>query len=50
LSDAGGWGGVYTGLVTRRMPPGFPLSAAPLRLTDNMVLLVDPNSLLHRGN
>jgi hypothetical protein len=49
LSDAGGWGGVYTGLVTRRMPPGFPLSAAPLRLTDNMVLLVDPNSLLHRG-
>jgi hypothetical protein len=50
LSDAGGWGGVYTGLVTRRMPPGFPLSSAPLRLTDNMVLLVDPNSLMRRGN
>ncbi|HVU16191.1 MAG TPA: hypothetical protein VHD32_04670 [Candidatus Didemnitutus sp.] len=49
LTDAGGWGGVYTGLVTHRMPPGFALSATPLRLTDNMVLLVNPNSLLHRG-
>jgi hypothetical protein len=50
LSDAGGWGGVYTGLVTRRMPAGFPLSLPPQRLTDNMVLLVNPSALDRRGN
>jgi MFS family permease len=50
LSDTGGWGGVYTGLVTRRMPAGFPLNAPPQRLTDNMVLLVNPSALNRRGN
>jgi hypothetical protein len=50
LSDTGGWGGVYTGLVTRRMPAGFPLNLPPQRLTDNMVLLVNPNALGRRGN
>jgi hypothetical protein len=45
LTDAGGWGEVYTGLVTRRMPMNFPLSLPPQRLTDNMVLLVNPTSL-----
>ena len=50
LSDTGGWGGVYTGLVTRRMPPGFPLSLPPQRLTDNMVLLVNPLAVVRRGN
>ena len=50
LTDPSGWGGVYTGLVTRRMPPKFPLSMAPQRLTDNMVLLVNPNTLGRRVN
>ncbi len=45
LNDAGGWGGVYAGLVTRRMPPGFPLSLPPQKLTENMVLLVNPMTL-----
>lgn len=45
LSDTGGWGGVYAGLVTRRMPDGFPLSLPPQRLTENMVLLVNPTVL-----
>lgn len=45
LNDAGGWGGVYAGLVTRRMPPGFPLNMPPQRLTENMVLLVNPLTL-----
>ncbi|HET7536472.1 MAG TPA: hypothetical protein VFJ90_08465, partial [Candidatus Didemnitutus sp.] len=45
LDDTGGWGGVYGGLVTRRMPAGFPLSMPPQRLTENMVLLVNPTVL-----
>lgn len=45
LSDTGGWGGVYAGLVTRRMPAGFPLSLPPQKLTENMVLLVNPQTL-----
>jgi hypothetical protein len=45
LNDTGGWGGVYAGLVTRRMPPGFPLSLPPQKLTENMVLLVNPLTL-----
>jgi len=45
LHDTGGWGGVYAGLVTRRMPPGFPLSLPPQKLTENMVLLVNPLTL-----
>jgi hypothetical protein len=45
LSDTGGWGGVYAGLVTRRMPAGFPLSLPPQRMTENMVLLVNPTVL-----
>ncbi|MBI2516688.1 MAG: hypothetical protein HYV95_07200 [Opitutae bacterium] len=50
LTDTGGWGGVYTGLVTRRMPAGFPLNMTPQRLTENMVLLVNPTALGRRGN
>jgi hypothetical protein len=50
LNDAGGWGGVYTGLVTHRMPAGFPLNMTPQRLTENMVLLVNPTALGRRGN
>lgn len=50
LSDAGGWGPVYAGLVTRRMPANFPLNAAPQRLTENMVLLIDPTAFRPRGN
>jgi hypothetical protein len=50
LSDTGGWGAVYAGLVTRRMPVNFPLSGAPQRLTENMVLLVDPGAFRPRGN
>lgn len=50
LTDSGGWGGVYSGLVTRTMPRNFPLSLPPQRLTENMVLLVNPTSLQPRGN
>lgn len=50
LTDTGGWGGVYSGLVTRRMPAGFPLNLPPQRLTENMVLLVNPSMVLRRGN
>ena len=50
LTDTGGWGGVYSGLVTRRMPVGFPLNLPPQRLTENMVLLVNPSMVLRRGN
>ena len=48
LTDTGGWGGVYAGLVTRRMPAGFPLSLPPQKLTENMVLLVNPQTLVRR--
>jgi len=48
LTDTGGWGGVYAGLVTRRMPAGFPLSQPPQKITDNMVLLVNPQTLSRR--
>lgn len=50
LTDTGGWGGVYTGLVTRTMPRNFPLNLPPQRLTENMVLLVNPTALRPRGN
>lgn len=50
LSDTGGWGPVYAGLVTRRMPANFPLSGPPQRLTENMVLLIDPSAIRLRGN
>ncbi|MBI2510826.1 MAG: hypothetical protein HYV96_02505 [Opitutae bacterium] len=50
LSDTGGWGPVYAGLVTRRMPANFPLNGTPQRLTENMVLLVDPGAFRPRGN
>lgn len=50
LTDTGGWGGVYAGLVTRRLPAGFPLNMPPQKLTENMVLLVNPQTLGHRGN
>jgi len=49
LTDAGGWGGVYTGLVTRSMPRNFPLNLPPQRLTENMVLLVNPTCLRPGG-
>jgi hypothetical protein len=45
LTDTGGWGGVYAGLVTRRMPANFPLNMPPQKLTDNMVLLVNPGTV-----
>ncbi|MDD3180319.1 MAG: hypothetical protein PHQ04_08200 [Opitutaceae bacterium] len=50
ISDAGGWGGVYAGLVTRRMPANFPLNLPPQKLTDNIVLLLNPGALQLRGN
>lgn len=43
LHDAGGWGGVYAGLVTREMPANFPLSQTQT-LLENMVLLTDPGA------
>lgn len=45
LTDTGGWGGVYAGLVTRRMPGSFPLNLPPQKLTENMVLLVNPQTV-----
>jgi hypothetical protein len=50
LNDSGGWGGVYSGLVTRRMPANFPLNMPPQKLTENMVLLVNPQTVVQRGN
>lgn len=50
LTDTGGWGGVYAGLVTRRMPANFALNLPPQKLTDNMVLLVNPRTLRQQGN
>lgn len=50
LSDAGGWGPIYAGLVTRRLPANFPLNGPPQRLTENMVLLIDPTAFRPRGN
>jgi len=46
LTDTGGWGGVYAGLVTRRMPANFSLSMPPQKLTENMVLLVNPGTVV----
>jgi len=46
LTDTGGWGGVYAGLVTRRMPANFPLNLPPQKLTENMVLLVNPQTVV----
>ena len=48
LTDTGGWGGVYAGLVTRRMPENFPLNMPPQKLTENMVLLVNPQTVIQR--
>jgi len=48
LTDTGGWGEVYAGLVTRRLPAAFPLNLPPQKLTDNMVLLVNPLTLSRR--
>jgi len=50
LSDSGGWGPVFAGLVNRRMPANFPLNAQPQRLTENIVLLIDPSAFKPRGN
>ncbi len=50
LTDAGGWGGVYAGLVTRRMPASFPLNLPPQKFADNMVLLINPQTQVQRGN
>ena len=50
LTDTGGWGGVYAGLVTRRMPASFPLNLPPQKLTENMVLLVNPQAVFRPGN
>lgn len=50
LTDSGGWGGVYAGLVSRRMPANFPLNLPPQKLTENMVLLVNPQTLRRQGN
>jgi hypothetical protein len=50
LTDTGGWGGVYAGLVTRRLPANFPLNLPPQKLTENMVLLVNPQTVTQRGN
>ncbi len=36
-----GWGPVYAGLATGRMPPEFPL-VLPQKLADNLVVLRDP--------
>jgi hypothetical protein len=36
-----GWGPVYAGLVTGRMPPEFPL-VRPQKLADNLIVLRDP--------
>lgn len=46
LRDSGGWGDVYAGLVTRRMPASFPLNMPPQKLTENMVLLVNPTTVV----
>ncbi|RXK55795.1 hypothetical protein ESB00_07890 [Oleiharenicola lentus] len=46
LTDSGGWGGVYAGLVTRRMPASFPLNMPPQKLTENMVLLVNSHTVV----
>jgi len=50
LTDTGGWGEVYAGLVTRRLPASFPLNMPPQKLTENMVLLVNPQTVMRRGN
>jgi hypothetical protein len=48
LTDAGGWGAVYSGLVTRKFPANFPLNLPPQKLTENMVLLVNPQTVSAR--
>lgn len=50
LTDTGGWGPVYAGLVNRRMPANFPLNAQPQRLTENIVLLIDPSAFKPKLN
>jgi len=41
------WGPIYAGLVTGRLPPEFPLSV-PQKLTDNLIVLLNPGALLFR--
>jgi hypothetical protein len=36
-----GWGPVYAGLVTGRLPPEFPLSVRQ-KLSDNLIVLLHP--------
>ena len=50
LTDTGGWGEVYAGLVTRKLPRDFPLNMPPQKLTENMVLLVNPQTVMRQGN
>jgi len=49
LSDTGGWGAVYAGLVTREMPASFPLNL-PQNVTENMVVLLNPRTIVRKGN
>jgi hypothetical protein len=42
-----GWGPVYAGLVTGRMPAEFPL-VRPQKLAENLVVLLDPSILPFR--
>jgi hypothetical protein len=44
----GEWGQVYTGLVTGRLPPAFPLSL-PQRMAENFYVLIDPAMLPNAG-
>ena len=41
-----GWGPVYAGLVTGRMPPEFPLR--PQKMADNLIILLNPVILPRR--
>lgn len=47
-SRFGEWGRVYTGLITGRMPAGFPLNQSR-RLADNFYLVVDGGWVQARG-
>lgn len=44
----GGWDRIYAGLVSLRFPPEFPLTQQQ-KLTDNFVVLLDPNRPLRPG-
>ncbi len=47
-SRFGEWGRVYTGLITGRLPVGFPLDQSR-RLADNFYLVIDANWARMRG-